>query len=304
MSTPGATTTRASIDIGSNSILLLVCDADGKVLHDEQRVVGLGRGLGESGVFRHDRMEAATAVLVEYAARARALGVEAEAVRAVATSAARRALNAAAFVATIRRTSGLRVEVISGEEEARLCWVGSLTGLTLADGPVLLCDPGGGSTEVIVGEGGLVQRRVSLEIGTVRLTEAFLGYDAVDPAALARARNAIDDAVSGLSLPQLPRTAVAVAGTATTLAAATLGQARFDAAAVHDSVLSASALRTWIDRLLAAGPGGRRRLLSVSPERADTALVGACILLRVLEVSRRPSWRISARGLRFGLLAE
>jgi exopolyphosphatase/guanosine-5'-triphosphate,3'-diphosphate pyrophosphatase len=293
---------RAAIDIGSNSLLLLVVGDDGAVVHDEARVVGLGRGLGDRGVFRPDRMEAALAVLGEYSAIARNLGVEPADVRAVATSASRRALNATTFYASVKARTGIRVEVVSGEEEARLTWLGGVDGLGLGPGTSLLCDPGGGSTEVILGEGPHIRSRVSLEIGTVRLTEQFLGTGVVSASALARLRAHVEAAVDTLQIDAIPRAAVAVAGTATTLAAADLGLSSYDASVVHGSSLTAAALRRWTDRLLAAGPEERRRLVAVSPERADTVLAGAVILLAVLVKARRQAWRVSDRGLRFGAI--
>lgn len=109
----------AAIDIGSNSLLLLVTDGE-KVVHDEARVVGLGRGMGERGLFKPDRREAALAALGEYAQRAASLAVPPAEVRAVATSASRRALNATTLYKGVLRVTGLRVQVITGEEEARL----------------------------------------------------------------------------------------------------------------------------------------------------------------------------------------
>lgn len=294
---------RAAIDIGSNSLLLLIADGE-QVVHDEAQVVGLGRGLGERGLFRPDRMEAALAVLSAFAARAAASGIGAGDIKVVATSASRRALNAGTFFASVQKTTGLRVQVISGEEEARLTWLGGLSGLTLPEGPVLLCDPGGGSTEIILGEAGQIRQRISLEIGTVRLTERHLGYGTIDPKKLALVREEIDEQVRPLRWAVEPRAVVAVAGTATTLAAATLGLAQYEPLRVHNSLLSDAALRTWIDRLLAATPDERRALIAVSPERADTLLAGACILLRVLESTRRHQWRISDRGLRYGALSD
>jgi exopolyphosphatase/guanosine-5'-triphosphate,3'-diphosphate pyrophosphatase len=296
---------RAAIDIGSNSLLLLVMDDAGNVLHDEARVIGLGRGLGERGVFRPDRMDAALATLQDYIVTAQGLGVPVGELRAVATSASRRALNANTFYATVRGRTGLRVNVISGDEEARLTWLGGVDGLQVGPGPALLCDPGGGSTEVILGEGPHIRTRVSLEIGTVRLTEQYLGVGIVSPTSLARLREHVDHAVATLDFGDvLPRSAIAVAGTATTLAAADLGLSTYDASVVHGASLTAAALRRWIDRLLPATPEQRRALVAVSPDRADTLLAGAVILLAVLERTRRQAWRVSDRGLRFGLLAR
>lgn len=294
---------RAAIDIGSNSLLMLILDDAGKTVSDEARVVGLGRGLGERGVFRPERMEATLKVLKEYSEKAKGLGVAPETVRAVATSASRRALNATTFYAQVRAQTGLKVEVISGEEEARLTWLGSIDGLNLPPGPTMLVDPGGGSTEVIMGEGDRIQYRVSTELGTVRLTEAFLGYGSVEAGAFSRLRAAVEQGVEQVNLPGIPRSAVAVAGTATTLAAMELGLKTYDPAKVHGSTLTQAALRRWIDRLIDSTPEQRRELVAVSPERADTVLAGAIILSHVLERSRRQSYRVSDRGLRYGILA-
>ena len=294
---------RGAIDIGSNSVLLLVMDGT-RVVHDEARVVGLGKGLGERGVFRPERMEATLDALREFALTATRLGVTPGEIRALATSASRRALNAPSFYTQVRKATGIVVNVISGEEEARLTYLGGVDGMNVPKGLVMLCDPGGGSTELILGEGPHIRSRVSMEIGTVRLTEKYLGYGAVDPAALARLRAEVDSVVGAVKLDGSPRSVIAVAGTATTLAAAELGLPAYDPAAVHGCTLSAGALRNWVDKLLAATPEGRRDLLAVSPDRADTVLAGAVILLRVLELARRQSWRISDRGLRYGALAS
>ncbi|MCA9490643.1 MAG: Ppx/GppA family phosphatase, partial [Myxococcales bacterium] len=143
MGAPHPVSHRAAIDIGSNSLLLVVVDADGRVVHDEVTVVGLGRGLGERGVMAPDRLQAAEKVLTSYAATARTFGVEPWSVRAVATSAARRALNAETFFARIQRDIGLRVRIVSGEEEALLTWRGALVDLPAPTPPLLVVDLGG-----------------------------------------------------------------------------------------------------------------------------------------------------------------
>lgn len=294
----------AAIDIGSNSLLLLVVDDEGKTLHDEARVVGLGRGLGDRGLFRTDRMEDALQVLGEYAQRAAALGVPPGEVRAAATSAARRALNVTTFFERVKAQTGLNVRVIAGEEEAYLTWAGARRGLTLPDGPVAVVDLGGGSTEVVLGEREQITRRSSLEIGTVRLTEAFLdgGAGRVDPRGLARLKQHVAGVVATLSWPQQPRALVAVAGTATTLAAMELGLERYEGDKVHGSRLRRASLRRWIDRLLAAEPEERKALARVSPERADTLLAGAVVLDAVASAARRETLVASDGGLRHGLV--
>lgn len=295
----------ASIDIGSNSLLLLVRGADGQTVEDLQTVVGLGKGLGDRGLFRPDRMDAAVEVLRRYAARARELGVEPAQIRAVATSAARRALNAATFLQRVQDETGVHVEVISGPEEARLTWLGALDGLPLPLGSVAVVDLGGGSTEVVVGEGERIQLRTSLEIGSVRLTEAFFGEvpDRYDPRALSRLREACAQATASLEPARHPRSVVAVAGTATTLAAMQLELSTWDRDKVHGTRLTRADLRRFIDRLLASSPEERRQWAAVSPERADNLLAGACVLEAVLTALQRESLLVSDGGVRHGLLA-
>lgn len=293
---------KAAIDIGSNSILLTVQADDGRTVHDEARVVGLGRGLGDRGLFAPDRMAAAEAALADYARIAATHGVLPDAIRAVATSGARRAMNAQTWVARLEKSLGLKVRIISGDEEARLSWLGARRDLEIPEGPLLVADLGGGSTEIVLGDGAQIWGRASLEIGSVRLTEAYLGTGVHDPSGIARLRNHVDTQVTTLRLEPPPRTVIGTAGTVTTLAAMALGLDHYDAAQVHGTKLTRVDLARFVDRLLPASPDERRRIAAVSPERADFLLAGALILDRVLQAARRPAMLVSDRGLRFGLL--
>lgn len=310
---------RAAIDIGSNTVLLTVVDDSGAVIHDEARVVGLGRGLGERGLFRPDRMKAAETALGDYAKTAQRLGVEPWAIKAVATSAARRAMNAPTWFSRLQRTTGLRVRVISGDEEARLTWLGAIRELPVREGPLLVVDLGGGSTELVLGtigppqtEGPAVGRRsldvhhrVSLELGSVRLTEQYFGdgYDQAEAARFADLRNHVRVELKEVRLDPMPRTVIGVAGTATTLAATALGLRDWNAARVHGSSLTRSDLARFVDELLPLDADQRRAWCPVSPERADYLLAGSVVLDQVLFTAGRPKMIASDRGLRFGLLA-
>lgn len=295
---------RAAIDIGSNSILLTVVDDADRIVHDEAIVVGLGRGLGDRGLIAPDRIKAADDVLKGYVRVAQTHGVAPIDIRAVATSACRRAMNAQTWLQRVQRKLGMRVRIISGDEEARLTWRGALRDLALPEGPVLVVDLGGGSTELVLGEGARVLSRGSLEIGSVRLTEKFLGTGVHDRSGLGHLRKEVDLEVAKLSIHPLPRTVIGVAGTTTTLAAMAQGLTRYDSAAVHGARLTRVDLAAFIDKLLPLQPDQRRQLAAVSPERADYLLAGAVILERVLAASRRQAYLVSDRGVRFGLLAE
>lgn len=297
---------RAAIDIGSNTLLLLVVDDDGNTVHDEARVVGLGQGLGVRGMLKPDRMDAALEVLRDYADTARSLGVPPYDVRAAATSAARRALNARAFLDRVQAETQLGVQIVSGEREALLTWRGAAGDLRLPRGPVAVVDLGGGSTELVQGEGAEIRSRVSLEVGSVRLTEQFFGPtpDRYKPADLARLREAVDEVSAGISWERLPRALVAVAGTATTLAAMERGLTSWDRTAVHGMRLTRGALRRQIDRLLHSDAAERRTLAAVSPARADYLLAGAVVLDRICASALRDSMVVSDGGVRHGLLAH
>jgi len=302
---------QASIDIGSNSILLTIVGDDGAILHDEATVVGLGRGLGDRGLFQDDRMTAGEDTLGRYVELARVGGVQASEIRAVATSGARRALNAEAWFRRLRSSLGLKIRIISGDEEARLTALGALRDLTLPAGPTLVVDLGGGSTELVLSEGTTVLERASLEIGSVRLTEHYLldgsstfAPGVVDPAMLARLRAHVDAAVATFGFTTLPRSVIGVAGSVTTLACMALDLDTYDSERVHGSQLTRADLQTFIDLLLPTTPRERRAMVPTSPGRADFLLAGATILERVLVASKRQRLRVSDRGLRFGLLAS
>lgn len=295
---------KAAIDIGSNSLLLTVVDDSDRILHDEARVVGLGRGLGDRGLIAPDRIKVADGVLREYVRTAQTHGVDPIDIRAVATSAARRAMNAQTWLQRVQRKLGMRVRIISGDEEARLTWRGALRDLALPEGPVLVVDLGGGSTELVLGEGSRVLSRGSLEIGSVRLTEKYLGIGVHDPAGLGHLRKEVEIEVAKLTIHPAPRIVIGVAGTTTTLAAMAKGIATYDSEAVHGSKLTRTDLARFIDALLPLQPEQRRELAAVSPERADYLLAGAVILERVLATSRRQAYVVSDRGVRFGLLAD
>ncbi len=299
---------RASIDIGSNSLVFLVVDDHGETLHDEAVVVGLGRGIGTNGMFQTDRMDLAMDAFQGFAQKAKVLGVPPEQVAAVATSASRRAMNARTFFERVHTETGLQVQVISGIREAQLTWKGALLGLPIESGSYAVVDLGGGSTEIVVGDpqaGDLVEQR-SVEIGTVRLTEEFFGDQPIryTPADLAAMRASIARHLEPIDWNRIPRALIAVAGTATTLGAMELGLTQWDRLKVHGSKLGRTALRRWIDKLLVSTPADRQQWAAVSPARADYLLAGAGVLEAVCTAAHRDSLWISDGGVRHGVLAD
>ena len=247
-------------------------------------------------------MAAAEKALTDYAETASRLAVPPHDVMAITTSAARRASNANEWFEHIRHATGLRFRIISGDEEARLTWAGATSDVAIT-GKAVVFDLGGGSTEVVTGDSAGLDARISLEVGSVRHTEAFLGYEAITNGQRQALRDCLRAEVAGLPFDIRCTTVIGVAGTVTTLAAMTLGLDDWDSARVHHSVLSKAALQRWSDTLASADRDERARLAAVSPKRADFLVAGAEILLALLDACEQDEMLVSDRGIRYGLFA-
>lgn len=233
-------TTVAAIDCGTNTVRLLVLRADaGGVteLAREARLARLGQGVDATGEFHHDALQRTFAVCDEYADLLRHFGVERT--RFVATSVARDVRNRQLLLDGVRERLGVEVEVISGDEEARLSSAGVLSGFT-APAPVLVLDIGGGSTELVLIDGkAQVSWACSLDVGAVRVRERFLHDDPPSPEQTAAARRFVGELLDGTGIDfGEVVTAVGVAGTVTSAAARVLGLAEYARDAVHGAALS------------------------------------------------------------------
>jgi exopolyphosphatase / guanosine-5'-triphosphate,3'-diphosphate pyrophosphatase len=275
----------AAIDCGTNSIRLLVADGPDSLrdVHREQRVVRLGQGVDATGVLAPDALQRTREAIVDYAAVIRRTG--AERVRMVATSATRDARNRDDFFGMVRDTLGVDAEVISGDEEAALSFVGAVGDLDPDDGPFVVADVGGGSTELVVGtlSGGrpVVRAARSVDIGSVRITERCLPGDppAADDVARARevATGILDGAFAAVPVSGV-RTWVGVAGTITTLSAVAQRLPEYDPAAVHLSRLSRDDLHRVAEELLGMTRAERRGFGGIHPGRIDVIGGGALIV--------------------------
>jgi exopolyphosphatase/guanosine-5'-triphosphate,3'-diphosphate pyrophosphatase len=281
----------AAIDCGTNSIRLLVAEvADGSLTDvvREMRVVRLGEGVDRTGRFSDEAVGRTLTALRDYAVQARDLG--AEHVRMVATSAARDAANRDDFLDAAREVLGVRPEVITGDEEARLSFLGATVSLPAGAGggpPFLVVDIGGGSTEFVLGSGAVEAAR-SVDIGCVRLTERALPSDPPSSQEIEAATALVDDAVALAAQTVAVReatTLVAVAGSATTVAAVALRLPAYDPDVIHGTVLSAAQVHETAQRLLAMTRAERAALPVMHPGRVDVIGAGALILSRVTELS-------------------
>jgi exopolyphosphatase/guanosine-5'-triphosphate,3'-diphosphate pyrophosphatase len=298
----------AAIDIGTNTLLLLVAElGEGPVraLRDEIRFGRLGQGVDGRGRLSVEAIERSLDFLREY----RAIVDEAQvaAVAAVGTQALREAANADAFLGPAREILGVPVEVIDGEREAALVYrsvVHAFPGL--AAGDLVVADVGGGSTEVIAGRGGAVRSLVSLPIGSVRLTERHLHGDPPTPDQTRALLAAIDGHLARLD-PALAGSApalVGTAGTATTLAAVEQKLRAYDADRVQGFRLTRAAVERQLARYLELTVAEKRRLPGLEPQRADVITAGAAIYARLAVHLDAPTLVTSDRGVRWGALLE
>jgi exopolyphosphatase/guanosine-5'-triphosphate,3'-diphosphate pyrophosphatase len=315
---PAAPRRLASIDLGTNTVRLLVVEVPARaaapaatprpwtVIDAAQRVTRLGEGLHATGRLGEAPAARTAATVEEYVARARAHG--AGEIRVVATSAVREAANGRAFAAALARACGVAVDVIGGDEEARLTVRGIEAGLGPAAGDRLAFDIGGGSTEYTLARGGAVRCSVSLRLGVVPLAERFAFPGPAEPARYAAMEGEVR-ARLGRELPAAIRDArvgelVGTAGTVTTLAALDLGLAAYDAARVHGHRLARAAIERLRDRLAALPLSARAALPCLEPGRADLILPGVAIVLASLDATGAAAVSVSDWGLREGLMAE
>jgi exopolyphosphatase / guanosine-5'-triphosphate,3'-diphosphate pyrophosphatase len=292
----------AAIDCGTNSLRLLVADVDpaaGRLTDVDRRmeIVRLGQGVDSTGRLAPEALQRTLRALRGYA---RIIGdLSAEAVRMVATSATRDATNAADFVRGVSGVLGLEPEVLSGNDEAYLSFVGATAEFTASggpagprNGPFLVVDIGGGSTEFVVGDarasgaggaGGV--SAVSVDIGCVRLTERHLHSDPPQPAEVSAAAADIDaalDVVAGAIPVTGARTLVGLAGSVTTVAGLALGLTEYDSARIHHARVTADEVTTQTRSLLGQTREERAALGVMHPGRADVIAGGVMVLERIM----------------------
>jgi exopolyphosphatase/guanosine-5'-triphosphate,3'-diphosphate pyrophosphatase len=298
----------ATVDLGTNTVRLLVVEVNGeagaagwRALHQTQRVTRLGEGQAATGRLLPEPMRRTAAAVAEFAHAARRLG--ATRVRIVATSAVREAANRGEFVARLEAESGESVEVVSGEDEARLTLKGVSSGLPGLGESFVLFDIGGGSTEFVLARRGGVAVAVSLRLGVVPLVEEWGDPGPVRWDRFARMRDAVEARLAA----EVPA-AIAEAGAAeligTTLAALDLDLPAYDAARVHGHRLGRAAVERALTRLGALSVADRGRLPCLEPGRADVIIPGIAICLATMARLGREHVVVSDRGLREGILAE
>ena len=273
----------AAIDCGTNSIRILIAEADADRVREvarDQRITRLGQGVDATGEFHPDALARTFAACDEYAALLAQHDVGA--LRFVATSAARDAGNRTAFFSGVRDRLGVEAEVIPGDEEAQLSFDGAVSAAPDAPLPALVVDIGGGSTELVLGHPGRPVRGTSLDMGSVRLRERFLGSDPPALAEVSEAAEFVDDLLdaSGVDFAAAGSW-LGVGGTATSLSAIAQGLPHYDRVRVHGSTLTRGQLAELAQRLLTLPVARVLEIPTMVPGRADVICAGALICARI-----------------------
>ncbi len=297
----------ATVDIGTNTVLLLVAErgGDGQLVPvaEHATITRLGQGVDQTRMLAPEAVERTNACLSRYAGIVKELGAERVAV--VGTSAMRDAGGGDVVRAHVKATLGVEARTISGDEEARLTFAGALSGLGMT-GRVVVFDIGGGSTEVVDGDRAsrVLSFAHSYDVGSVRLTERHVKSD--PPTAAERAAISLSASATFARVPDALHGApvVGIAGTVTTLASVALGLTTYDAARVHGLVLDVAALEGVVARLASMPLAERVAVPGLEPKRADVIIAGGLVALAFLARVGASSLTISDRGVRWGLAEE
>jgi exopolyphosphatase/guanosine-5'-triphosphate,3'-diphosphate pyrophosphatase len=313
-------TRRAVIDVGTNSIKLLVADVDGhdvRPVSEDSKQTRLGQGFYETHRLQAEPIAKTAKAVKTFAEKAREL--KAASIRIIATSAARDAVNPGDLISAIETASGLKVEIISGEQEADWAFHGVTTDPALATQPLLLLDVGGGSTEFILGQGEHKHFQESFPLGTVRLMEKSPHSDPPTPEELIKCRDWLRKFLKAEVQPKLTAKMnagdkiysatdglrlVGTGGTASILARLELKADEFNRDHIEAVRLGVERVRWHVQNLWSLPLAERQQIAGLPKKRADVILTGAVIYEAVMEQFGFGELRVSTRGLRFAALME
>jgi exopolyphosphatase/guanosine-5'-triphosphate,3'-diphosphate pyrophosphatase len=295
----------ASIDIGTNTILMLIGEIDDslkiKAVKDFYQVPRLGKNVSLTRKLAERSVERALEVLENY--KGIADGYEVDRVVASATSAVRDAGNGDDFIERVKNDVGIEVEIISGETEADIGFMGAVSGSPYSDQPTLVIDIGGGSTELSYGTGMKPVVVKSIDIGAVRVTEKFFHHDPANTAELDKADKFIKAELDQFPFATIdPRVIIGVAGTPTTLALIAQRKYEFDVSAVTNYLFTMEKLGEVYDEIKVKTTNEILKLTKAAEGRADVLVAGALILIKILEAVDAKEFLTSDRGLRYGYL--
>ena len=305
---PSAQPRLAAIDVGSNTIRLLVVEVQDddsyRILEEEREMVRLGENLDRTGRLSDSAVERATAVIGKM--KAIADGFKVADVRAIATSAVRDAANGRTFTREVLRQHKVRIDVISGEEEAQLAFRSAARHFDLEGRSTAVVDIGGGSVEVILSAGTAVDHVYSLPLGAVRVTERFVRSDPLRPKHWKAMKAEIDGSIRATIRQAAHRAEIMVGsgGTFTALAHMSKWQREGRHGSVQGYVLTAAEVIHLLDRLREAPLEARRQMQGLSADRADIIVAGATVISRLVKRLDAQQIMVNERGIRDGLLLQ
>ncbi|MBI4411018.1 MAG: Ppx/GppA family phosphatase [Deltaproteobacteria bacterium] len=307
----------AVIDIGTNTLILLIAEPQSKgkirVIRDEACITRLGQGLTDNHFFLSEAMQRTFSVLLRFKKTCDEHDVKK--ITAVGTAAFRYAANASVFIEKTEKECGFKINIISGEEEARHTFSAAWKDFGGNKKKLIVVDIGGGSTEIITGPQSAKKTNpetvISLQLGTVRLTELYAQSDPLSKTDFDRClkaiKNTLKDELDDFYPPAFNPAGsvlVATAGTATTLAAMHRKMEVYDPAKVHGLTLKKKDLEGIINLLLPKTLKERQKLPGLEPLRADVILSGALLLNEILSYFKQDKVIISDRGLRYGVFCQ
>jgi exopolyphosphatase/guanosine-5'-triphosphate,3'-diphosphate pyrophosphatase len=300
----------AAIDVGSNTLRLLIGDVRSNILsrlHAGRTVTRLAEQIGDTGFLRQENMRRSVSALKDFSRSISEHGVSR--VRAVGTSALRDAGNSREFVDMVSQETGIPIEIITGRREAELTASGIFMGAKGRDGVSLIFDIGGGSTEWILSRKGESLSCGSLHIGVVNLFERFIRTDPPSSADVSSVNAEIDAHLVSLKREiarhaLIPGNIIGTGGTITTLAAMDLQLKEYDPGKVHGHAIPHARLAVLRDMLLLMPLGKRRGIPGLEPERADLIIPGILLTIRLMDFGGFPELEVSDYGLLEGLIKE
>ena len=311
---------RAVIDVGTNSVKLLVADVDGGIVEpvlEDSEQTRLGAGFYETHRLQPAAIAKTASAVASFVTQAQQLN--AKSVRVLATSAARDAVNQGELTGAIEQASRLKVEIISGEQEADLAFRGVTTSAELARQPLMLLDVGGGSTEFILGQGEHRHFCRSFPLGALRLLEKLPPSDPPTARQLAECRRWVKEFLQREVLPLLepaleresvedakhrPALLVGTGGTATILARIQGRLGKFQRERIEGMRLTLDQVRSHVEQLWDLPLAERKEIIGLPRKRADVILTGAVIYEEVMENLGYSELRVSTRGLRFAAMMD
>ncbi|MDQ1317738.1 MAG: Ppx/GppA family phosphatase [Candidatus Poribacteria bacterium] len=296
----------ASMDIGTNSVKLLVAEVEDqqikKILLDYLVITRLGEGIEKNHEILPEAMDRTLQVISDFQNRAKQLGVEDTI--AISTSAMREAKNRDVFIQKVMDQTGVNLRVITGDEEAEIAFMGVCSDSELQSKNAIIVDVGGGSTEFVIGQGGIIENKFSVNIGCVRLTEEFIHSDPVNPADL---QTIIQHVISALythlsKISAADRDLIGIGGTMTTIASIHQNMEGYALSDIHKYILQKDQVFRVLTHLRRMTLEERRNVPGLSPQRADVIVAGIAIFSTIMEILRIQEIVVSARGLRYGAI--